>query len=246
MSLQRDTGVVLRTYRLGEADRIVVLLTEEHGKVRSVAKGVRRTSSKFGARLEPMSHVALLVWRGRGELGVINQAEVVDHFRPVREDLERVAGGLALLEVADQLAQEGHPDPGLYRMLVGALRALGDSGNDAAMVPPAFFWKALAHEGAEPMLTGCASCGRGAGEVDLVAFDLPEGGALCTACRRGRPVSAEALALVRRILGGSLGQVLRAGRPECAEEVASLATEAMEAHLDRRLRSVRATAGLSW
>lgn len=246
MSLQRDTGVVLRTYRLGEADRIVVLLTEAHGKVRSVAKGVRRTSSKFGARLEPMSHVALLVWRGRGELGVINQAEVVDHFRPVREDLERVAGGLALLEVADQLAQEGHPDPGLYRMLVGALRALGDTGNDPAMVPPAFFWKALAHEGAEPMLTGCASCGRGAGEIDLVAFDLSEGGALCTACRRGRPVSAEALGLVRRILGGSLGQVLRDGRPECAEEVASLATEAMEAHLDRRLRSVRATAGLSW
>lgn len=246
MSLQRDTGVVLRTYRLGEADRIVVLLTEEHGKVRSVAKGVRRTSSKFGGRLEPLSHVALLLWRGRGELGVINQVEVVDHFRSVREDLERMAGGLSMLEVADQLAQEGHPDPGLYRMLVGALRALGDPRNDPAMVPPAFFWKALSHEGAEPLLTGCASCGRPADDVELVAFDLVEGGALCTTCRRGRPVSAAALALVRRILGGSLAQVLRDGRPECADEVTALATEAMEVHLDRRLRSVRATAGLSW
>jgi DNA repair protein RecO (recombination protein O) len=246
VTLQRDTGVVLRTYRLGEADRIVVLLTEEHGKVRSVAKGVRRTSSKFGGRLEPMSHVALLLWRGRGELGVINQVEVVDHFRPVREDLERVAGGLSMLEVADQLAQEGHPDPGLYRMLVGALRALGDARHDPALVPPAFFLKALAHEGAEPVLTGCASCGRSAGEADLVAFDLVEGGALCASCRRGRPVSPAALDLVRRILGGSLGQVLRDGRPECADEVAALATEAMEVHLDRRLRSVRASAGLSW
>jgi DNA repair protein RecO (recombination protein O) len=246
MSLQRDTGVVLRTYRLGEADRIVVLVTEEHGKVRAVAKGVRRTSSKFGARLEPMSHVALLLWRGRGELGVINQVEVVDHFRVVREDLERVAGGLSMLEVVDQLAQEGHPDPGLYRMLVGALRALGDLGNDPSLVPPAFFWKALAHEGAEPVLTGCASCGRTAEDVELVAFDLVEGGALCAGCRRGRAVSPEALALVRRVLGGSLAQVLRDGRQPCAEEVAALATEAMEVHLDRHLRSVRAAAGLQW
>jgi DNA repair protein RecO (recombination protein O) len=90
VSLLRDQGVVLRTYRLGEADRIVVLLTERHGKVRAVAKGVRRTSSKFGARVEPLSHVALLLWEGRGDLDIINQAEVIDHFRVVRDDLDRV------------------------------------------------------------------------------------------------------------------------------------------------------------
>ena len=126
VSLFRDRGVVLRTYRLGEADRIVVLLTEHHGKVRAVAKGVRRTGSKFGARLEPLSHVALLLWQGRGDLDVVNQAEVVDHFRTVREDLDRVGRGLSMLEVADQLAQERHPDPRLYEMLVGALRVLAD------------------------------------------------------------------------------------------------------------------------
>jgi DNA repair protein RecO (recombination protein O) len=74
MSLFRDSGVVLRTIRLGEADRIVTLLTEHHGKVRAVAKGVRRTGSKFGARLEPLSHVALLCWQGRGDLDIVNQA----------------------------------------------------------------------------------------------------------------------------------------------------------------------------
>jgi len=123
VSLLRDQGVVLRTYRLGEADRIVVLLTERHGKVRAVAKGVRRTSSKFGARVEPLSHVALLLWEGRGDLDIINQAEVIDHFRVVRDDLDRVTAGLSMLEVADQLAQERHADPRLYAMLVGALRA---------------------------------------------------------------------------------------------------------------------------
>lgn len=244
MTLTRDSGVVLRTYRLGEADRIVVLITEEHGKVRAVAKGVRRTSSKFGARLEPLSHVALLLWQGRGELAVVNQVEVVDHFRAVREDLERVGAGLSMLEVADQLSQEGHRDPGLYRMVVGALRALSEPRHDPAVVVPAFFIKVLALEGAEPVLDACASCNRT--DVDLVAFDLVEGGALCRDCRRGRPVSAAAIEVLRQILGGSLGRVLAAPRPACTDEVAALATEAMEAHLDRRLRAIRSSASLTW
>jgi DNA repair protein RecO (recombination protein O) len=235
--------VVLRTYRLGEADRIVVLLTEHHGKVRAVAKGVRRTASKFGARLEPLSHVALLLWQGRGELDIVNQAEVIDHFRTVREDLDRMSWGLSLLEVADQLAQERHADPRLYEMLVRALRALADPGRDPTMVAPAFFLKALVLEGAGPVLDACASCGEPEGEVELVAFDLAEGGALCRRCRRGRPVSAEGFDLLRRILDGSLGQVLAGPPPPCAEEVTALATEAMEVHLDRRLRSVRSAAG---
>ena len=244
MTLFRDQGVVLRTYRLGEADRIIVLLTEHHGKVRAVAKGVRRTASKFGARLEPLSHVALLLWQGRGELDIVNQAEVLENFRTVREDLDRVGKGLSVLEVADQLAQERHADPRLYAMVVGALRVLADTGRDPLLVPPAFFLKALVLEGAGPVLDVCVSCGEPDGEVELVAFDLVEGGALCRRCRRGRPVSPEALDLVRRILGGSLGSVLSGPPPACAEEVAALATEAMEAHLDRRLRSVRSAAGL--
>ena len=125
MSLFRDRGVVLRTYRLGEADRIVVFLTEHHGKVRAVAKGVRRTTSKFGARLEPLTHVDLLLWQGRSDLDIVNQVEVIEFFRAVREDLDRMPMGMSLLEVADQIAQERHPDPRLYAMLVGALRRPG-------------------------------------------------------------------------------------------------------------------------
>lgn len=246
MTLVRDSGVVLHTYRLGEADRIVVLLTKDHGKVRAVVKGVRKTASRWGARLEPLSHVALLVWQGRSDLAVVNQAEVIDNFRAVREDLDRVARGLSMLEVAEQVAQEGHPDPGLYTMLVGALGALADDRYDPVLVAPAFFLKTLAHEGSEPVLDACASCGEPASDADLVAFDLTQGGALCRACRRGRPVSPAALDVVRQILGGSLGRVLSAVAPECAGEVADLATEAMESHLDRRLRAAHAVAGLSW
>ncbi len=236
MTLFRDHGVVLRTIRLGEADRIVTLMTERSGKVRAVAKGVRRTGSKFGARLEPLSHVALLGWQGRGDLDIVNQVEVVDTFRPVREDLDRMQVAMAMLEVVDQVGQERHANPRLYAMLVGALRALAVQGTP--MVAPAFFLKVLALEGSEPVLAACVSCGEDAPGA-LVAFDLVEGGVLCRACRRGRPVSPEALTLLRRIMGGGVAGVLAEGRTEAGDEVTVLANEAMEVHLDRRLRSLR-------
>jgi DNA repair protein RecO (recombination protein O) len=232
----RDRGVVLRTIRLGEADRIVTLLTEQHGKVRAVAKGVRRTMSKFGSRLEPLTHVALLGWQGRGDLDTVNQVEVIDTNRAVREDLDRMATAMTMLEVVDQVAQERHANPRLYEMLVGALAALGI--RDSPMVAPAFFLKVLVLEGSAPVLDSCVSCGE-ADAARLVAFDLAEGGVLCRQCRRGRPVSAEALALLRRTLGGGLAGVLTEPRSAATDEVAALATEAVESHLDRRLRSVR-------
>ena len=234
MSLYRDEGLVLRTMRLGEADRIVTMLTRGHGKVRAVAKGVRRTRSKFGGRLEPLSHVALLCWAGR-ELDIVNQAEVHDAFRAVREDLARMAKAFTVLEVVDQLSQERHANPRLFDMALGALRAL--EAHDAPLLVPAFCCKALAAEGSAPVLDACASCGAGG---PLVAFDLLEGGALCRACRRGRPVSAPALVLLRRILGGDLAAALAEPEGPVVAEVTELATEAMETHLDRRLRSVRA------
>jgi len=236
MTLFRDRGVVLRTIRLGEADRIVTLITEEHGKVRAVAKGVRRTGSKFGSRLEPFSHVALLGWQGRGDLDIVNQVEVVDTFRAVREDLDRMTSAMSMLEVVDQVGQERHANPRLYAMLVGALTALAE--RDSAMVAPAFFLKVLALEGSEPVLDVCVSCGEDDPD-QLVAFDLVEGGVLCRSCRRGRSLSPQGLALMRRILGGGLAGVLAEPRSAVTDEVSALATEAMEVHLDRRLRSVR-------
>ena len=237
MSQFRDRGVVLRTIRLGEADRIVTLMTERHGKVRAVAKGVRRTTSRFGSRLEPLSHVALLGWQGRGDLDTITQVEVVDTFRVVREDLDRMSAGLSMLEVVDQIGQERHANPQLYDMAVRAITALAE--HDSPMVAPAFYLKVLALEGSAPVLDRCVSCGEDDDEL-LVAFDLVEGGVLCRSCRRGRPLSADGLDLMRRILGGGLSGVLAEPPSPATGEVSTLAVEAMESHLDRRLRSVRA------
>ena len=113
MKLYRDHAVVLRTIKLGEADRIVTLVTEGRGRVRAVAKGVRKTKSRFGGRLEPMTHVAVQLYEGR-ELDTITQVETVDHFRTIRDDLDRVAKAQALLEVVDQVAQDHQANSALY------------------------------------------------------------------------------------------------------------------------------------
>ena len=232
MGLYRDRGVVLRTIKLGESDRIVTLLTEGRGKVRAVAKGVRKTKSKFGARLEPTSHVALLLYEGR-ELDIVTQAESLEQFRDVRENLDRFARAATLLEAVDQVSQEREANPRLYQMLLGALRTL--AARDAPLLVPAFMWKLLALEGFRPELDVCVSCGA---TDRLVAFDLGEGGILCRGCRRGVAISVDALALIRRILGGDLLGALDVEVSQVTFEVDHLATRAMEHHLERRLRSV--------
>jgi DNA repair protein RecO (recombination protein O) len=232
MGLYRDEGIVLRTHKLGEADRIVSVLTRGRGKVRAVAKGVRKTKSRFGARLEPPTHLQLLLYEGR-ELDIVTQVETLDHFRAIRDDLERLTRAVSMLEVADQLGLEGEANPGLFEMLLGALRAL--AGHSGPLVVPAFYLKVLALEGFRPMVDECVECGRGG---ELVAFDLESGGVRCGAHRAGVPISADGLVLLQAVLGGRLGAALNEGRSAATVEIDHLATRSMEHHLERRLRSV--------
>ncbi|CAN5742410.1 DNA repair protein RecO [soil metagenome] len=233
--LYRDTGVVLRTYKLREADRIVVVLTEEHGKVRAVAKGVRKTMSRFGARLEPMSHVRLLLSRGR-DLDIVSQAEYVEPLAPMLASLDRMSQCMAVLEAADQLGLEREPNPQLYRMVVGVLRTIAT--RSSPLVVPAFYWKLLAAEGLRPELDACVRCGEDDASAQLVAFDLDEGGVLCRACRSGVPISEAAVTLMRDVLGGRLNDALDTPESPATHEVGVLATKALEHHLERRMRTV--------
>ena len=233
MATYRDEGIVLRTMRLGEADRIVTILTAEHGKVRAVAKGVRRTKSRMGGRVEPLSHVAMLCWRGR-ELDVVNQAESLDTFRAIREDMARLAPATIILEIADQVAEQHAPAGELFTMVLGALRSLEASASPLLL--GAFCLKLLAGEGVGPIVEACARCGS---PGPLVAFELSEGGLLCAKCRRGQAVSPEFVEMARRILGGGLATALRETSDDVAHEVERIGLSAVEQHLDRRLRSTR-------
>lgn len=232
MSLYRDEAVVLRTHKLGEADRIVVFMTKGRGKVRAVAKGVRKTKSRFAGRLEPASRISLLLYEGRN-LDVVNQADSLDQHRRVREDLDRMTDALAMLEAVDQVAQEGEANPALYRMLANALHTLAEAPERPAVLLGAFYWKLLALEGVAPVIDGCVECGA----PDVVSFDPVQGGTLCRDHRRGTPVDADTLQIVDMILGGRLAAAL--DRPPGPASFAAnhLATAAVEAHLERRLRA---------
>jgi DNA repair protein RecO (recombination protein O) len=232
--LYRDRGIVLRSIKLGEADRIVTFLTEGRGKVRAVAKGIRKPKSRFGARLEPTSHVALQLYEGRN-LDVVTQAETIDANRPLREEYESFAQAIAMLEAVDHVAQERQANIALYRMLAGALRTLATQPVPA--VSAAFFWKLLSLEGVHPVLDGCARCDEPV--AGAATFDLSEGGVLCRSCAgAGAPiVPGPALLLVGRMLGGGLRGVLAEPPGPALREAESLALRALEHHLERHLRS---------
>jgi len=181
VSLYRDTGVVLRVHKLGEADRIITLLTRRHGKVRAVAKGVRRTTSRFGARLEPFGHVDVQLYTGRS-LDIVTQVQTVDAFgAALVGDYPRYTAGCAVLETADRIAaEEGEPTLRLYLLLVGALRAFADGERDVSLVLDAFLLRAMVVAGWAPAIVECARCSQPGPHR---AFSVPSGGAVCAQCR---------------------------------------------------------------
>lgn len=238
MALYRTDAVVLRTYKLGEADRIVVLYTRTRGKVRAVAKGVRRTKSRFGGRLEPGAVVALQLYEGRN-LDVITQAETSALLPSLRSDIDRYGRATILLEVVDQASVEGEANPALFKMLAGALTELERTG--AALVVPAFVAKLLVLEGVQPLVDACVTCGR---SDDLVALSVDDGGTLCRAHRRGDPISEPARAAFAELFAGRVRGVLESTDEAVGHEVEALAARMIESHLERRLKTSAVLTGM--
>ena len=233
MSLYRDKAIVLRTYDLREADRIIVMMTEEHGKVRAVANGVRKMSSRFCARLEPLSHIDVLLSKGK-DLDTVSQVELVTSARGLYTDLDRLTRGLAMLEAVDQLGMEAEPTQHLYKMLVGALQWLSE--NDSTLVLAAFYFKLLVVEGVGAHVEKCVGCGALGDQI--VAFDIFRGGGQCQNCRSGASISSAAIKIIQNIVGGQLNLALSLPESAATREVSDLATKCMEHHLERRLKSV--------
>src|SRR3954462_2916814 len=196
MPLYRDEAVVLRTQKLGEADRIVTLLTRRHGRVRAVAKGVSRTTSKFGARLEPFSHVDCQLYAGR-ELFIFTQGVSVEPYGGrIVGDYRRYTAGTAILEPPERLpAEEREPSLRLYLLVVGALRALAEDAHSPSLILDAFILRALAVAGYAAALDACTRC---ATPGPHRWFSPSAGGLVCGDCRvsGAATVSAESVALL--------------------------------------------------
>ena len=265
MQLYRDDGIVLRTQKLGEADRIITILGRTSGRVRAVAKGVRRTKSRFGARLEPFTHVDLMLHTGRS-LDIITQAEVIRPYgQPLAGDYPRYTAGVAMLETAERFTPvEKEPALRQLLLLIGGLRALGDAEHAPGLVLDAFLLRSLAVAGYAPALQECARCGapesgtQGSGTPEsetqgseaqesvlrsgrrLPAFAVAAGGMVCASCRPPGAASpaAPTVALMLALLRGDwdgADRSERRHRVECSGLVAAY----LQWHLEHSIRSLR-------
>lgn len=233
MALYSDQAIVLRGYPFGEADRVVVLLSPNRGKLRTVAKGVRKTKSRFGGRLEPFTHVDLILYEGKN-LDTITQASIIEAFTGLRSDLDRVVAAGTMVELADLVAQENEPTHRLFLLLQRGLRVL-DHGDLHPDLVTSYLLKAAEIIGVAPALDHCASCGR---TDDLHRFSFASGGVVCERCR-----AAGSYAL-RAGLTEYLAVVAEADLSQLPDPDEALSREAIgvtrrfvEYHLERRLVS---------
>ena len=237
MPLYRDEAIVLRTHKLGEADRIITLLTRHHGRVRAVAKGVRRTTSRFGSRLEPFTHVDLQLAEGRS-LDTITQAETLTLFHAgLGLDYDRYTAGTVMLETADRLvAEEKQPSLQHFLLLVGGLRVLSAGERRPGQVLDSYLLRSLAVAGYAPSFDHCARCGD---EGPHRWFNPSMGGMLCVTCRV--PGSAgpatETVAVMGALLAGDW-PVVDAADPRHLREASTLVAAYLAWHLERGLKSL--------
>jgi DNA repair protein RecO (recombination protein O) len=195
----------------------------------------------MGGTLETLAHVEVDLVKTRGEFYVARHVQHRERLATLRSSYPRISAGYAVVEAIDAIPSDGVPDEAIFDLLARVLLTLDDETFDPALVPASFYFRLLALDGSEPVVNECVNCGR---TGPLVAFDAQIGGTLCDECRQGVALSANALTLIRRMVGGDLAGVLREADPPGAGEVMAIAQESIEAHFGRRLRAPGSVAPL--
>ncbi len=235
----KEQGVVLRSAKLGEADKIVTIMTQGSGKVRGVAKGIRKTTSRFGARLEPFTHVNLMLYRGRGSLDTITQAEIIAPHRAIRDDLALFAAGETMLEAVDRVAEEHERNVRVVLLLLSGLRSLETRPTDPAAVAESFLLKLLSvSRGSTPASRRAPSAAAPTSSCSPPGWAVPSAPPTpspAPATSRPRPSrSSAALALADLADAGQTA----APEPRTRKEARGLLFGFAEYHLERRMKSV--------
>lgn len=241
MPLYSDEAIVLRTRKLAEADRIITLLTRSNGVVRAVAKGVRRTSSRFGSRLEPFTHVELQLAHGRNLDTVTQAVTIAPYGAAIGVDYERYTAASVMLETAERLVpEEREPSVQQYLLLVGALRAMAEAAHRPTDILDSFLLRSLSVAGYAPSFEACARCGLiGPPGSAHRAFNPSAGGVLCSDCRlpgSANP-SAETVAFLGALLAGDW-TVVDAAEERYRRAARGLVAAYVQWHLERGLRSL--------
>lgn len=234
VALRNDQGIVLRSYPFGEADRVVVLISPNGGKLRTVAKGVRKTKSRFGGRLEPFTHVDLVLYEGRN-LDTITQAAVLSGFPRLRADLDAVLVASTMVEAVDAVAQEQEPSHRLFLLLQRGLKTLESGGRGPDLVT-SFLLKLVGAIGLAPALEHCATCGR---TDDLGRFSLQAGGVICDRCQTSGAVRLRdgLTPYLAGLANADLGD-LPATDVQLAVDAMGITRRFVEYHIDRQLSSL--------
>ena len=184
MPLLTTEGIVLKSQSLGEADKLVTLFTVDRGKVRGVAKGARRGRTRYGASLEPFTHLGLVLYERRpGVLLRINQTEILHHFIKIREDLERISAASLMVRLTSLLSPDGEANSGLFGLLLQALSRLEKRNKDTELTSRFFEIQLLKHSGYLPRMDRCLRCQRGIDHVS-VYFSPMAGGTVCSSCSK--------------------------------------------------------------
>ncbi len=243
----KTEAVVLRSLRLGEADRVLHLYTLARGRVNAVAKGVRKTKSRFGARLEPLSHVDLVLHHGSGELDTVTGVALVRAHHAAREDYYRLSAGLIGMEAMLRLFSEQEANERAFTALTRFLDLLDETphATDRPALDPlalSFQLKLLWLSGYLPHLTSCAECG--AEDATLVGFSPRAGGAVCGGCARQTEalgLAPEGVAGIEALLAQPLAEAVPLGLSERARRDAlRVVTSSYEYHGGFRLRTLSA------
>ncbi|MFX0595205.1 DNA repair protein RecO [Melissospora conviva] len=241
--LYRDDALVLRVQKLGESDRIITLLTRRHGRLRAVARGVRRTSSRFGARLEPFGHIDVqLAGDPQGNVGSslqsVSQVEGIDLYgKRFLADYPRYTAASAIAETAERLTPvEREPALRLFQLTLGALRALAAGEHAGTLVLDAYLLRSMALAGWAPALVACAVCGT---PGQHRAFSVPAGGAVCPDCRPpGAAHPAPATIELMSALTTGDWRIADATGTGVQRECSGLVAAHLQWHLERGLRSL--------
>ena len=237
MALYRDQAIVIRTQKLGEADRIITLFSREHGRIRAVAKGVRRTKSKFGARLEPASFVDIQLYTGK-TFDVVTQVEGIENYGDsISHDYQKWTIASSILEAAERFsANEGEPALQQFLLLLGALKALAHESHDPSLILDAYLLRSLSVAGYAPSMTICSRCDKPGPHK---YFSLVGGGSVCADCKPSASATphVETLQLMSDLLTGNWASA-DASELRHRREASGLIAAYLQWHLERGLRSL--------
>lgn len=237
MPTYRATAIVTRTHKLGESDRIVTLLTRERGLIRAVGRGVRKTTSKMGSRLEPFNVIEVQCFEGRS-LDTVTQAEIVGAYgAELASDYRRWTVAHTMAEAAEKLvSEEGAPARQEFLLLYGGLRFLASNDHDPGLILDSFLLRSLAVAGWAPSFDVCARCGT---EGPHRHFHAAAGGALCRSCRvAGSATPTEGtLELMGALLAGDW-QAADASDDRQRRDAAGVTAAYLHYHLERSLKSL--------